>query len=130
MRVVKRRPVRTPHETARHHRPAYRRGGPAARRPGRRRDGPGLPPAVAGGAAPRGPPRLTTRLVGTPSYLAPELVGGGEPGPPGDIFSLGATLVFAATGTPLVNQGTMLEQLVQISTGRFDLSAVPRELRP
>jgi outer membrane protein assembly factor BamB len=74
--------------------------------------------------------RLTTSLVGTPSYLAPELVGGGDPGPPSDIFSLGATLVFAATGTPLVNSGTMLEQLVQISTGRFDLSAVPRELRP
>jgi outer membrane protein assembly factor BamB len=74
--------------------------------------------------------RLTTSLVGTPSYLAPELVDGGEPAPPSDIFSLGATLVFAATGTPLVDNGTMLEQLVQISTGRFDLSAVPRELRP
>jgi protein kinase-like protein/putative pyrroloquinoline-quinone binding quinoprotein len=74
--------------------------------------------------------RLTTSLVGTPSYLAPELVAGDEPGPPSDVFSLGATLVFAATGQPLVNSGTMLQQLTQISTGRFDLSAVPRELRP
>lgn len=74
--------------------------------------------------------RLTTSLVGTPSYLAPELVAGEEPGPASDVFSLGATLVFAATGTPLVSDGTMLQQLVQISTGRFDLSAVPRDLRP
>jgi Protein kinase domain/PQQ-like domain len=74
--------------------------------------------------------RLTTSLVGTPSYLAPELVAGDEPAPPSDVFSLGATLVFAATGQPLVDSGTMLQQLTQISTGRFDLSSVPRELRP
>ncbi len=81
--------------------------------------------AVASGAT-----RLTVSLVGTPSYLAPELIGGGEPSPASDVFSLGATLVFAATGVPLVRDGTIFQQFVQISTGRFDLSLLPRELRP
>jgi serine/threonine protein kinase len=74
--------------------------------------------------------RLTTSLVGTPSYMAPERINGGEADPAGDIFALGATLVFAATGKSLVHDGTMYEQMMQISKGRFDLSGVPQELRP
>jgi len=74
--------------------------------------------------------QLTTSFVGTPAYLAPELVGGGEASAASDIFALGATLFFASTGQPLVNEGTMFQQLIQISTGRFDLSLVPRAVRP
>jgi serine/threonine protein kinase len=44
--------------------------------------------------------RITTSLmVGTPSYMAPERVNGLDAGPAGDIFSLGATLFYAATGS-------------------------------
>ncbi|HET8658645.1 MAG TPA: protein kinase [Micromonosporaceae bacterium] len=69
-------------------------------------------------------------VVGTPSYMAPERINGGDAGPAGDVFSLGATLVFAATGRCLVNDGTVYEQIVQIAHGRFDLSLVPKDLRP
>jgi predicted Ser/Thr protein kinase len=69
-------------------------------------------------------------LLGTPSYIAPERIYGNESEPASDIFSLGATLVYAATGRPLVNEAPVYAQLMQITTGRFDLDAVPLELRP
>ena len=75
--------------------------------------------------------RMTASLMlGTPSYVAPEVIRGEEPGPPGDVFALGATLVFAASGKHLITDGTMHAQMLQITAGRFDLSAVPKELRP
>ncbi|WP_344324028.1 PQQ-binding-like beta-propeller repeat protein [Streptomyces macrosporus] len=37
-------------------------------------------------------------VVGTPGFMAPEQLSGGATGPAGDVFSLGAVLVFAATG--------------------------------
>ncbi|WP_405664924.1 PQQ-binding-like beta-propeller repeat protein [Streptomyces sp. NBC_01166] len=45
--------------------------------------------------------KLTTpgAVVGSPGYLPPEQLVGGEVGPAGDVFALGALLVFAATGT-------------------------------
>jgi serine/threonine protein kinase/outer membrane protein assembly factor BamB len=72
----------------------------------------------------------TSRLLGTPSYIAPERIHGSEANPASDIFSLGATLAYAATGHPLVDEGPVYAQLMQITTGRFDLDSVPAELRP
>ena len=69
-------------------------------------------------------------LLGTPSYIAPERIHGREADPASDIFSLGATLVYAATGRPLVNEGPVYAQLMQIATGRFSFDQVPAELRP
>ncbi|AMW08748.1 hypothetical protein A4E84_04045 [Streptomyces qaidamensis] len=37
-------------------------------------------------------------MIGSPGYLAPEQVSAGESGAPGDVFSLAAVLVYAATG--------------------------------
>ncbi|WP_327354445.1 serine/threonine-protein kinase [Streptomyces sp. NBC_01304] len=47
-----------------------------------------------------GDPRVTAvgGIVGTPGYLAPERCRGGEPTAAADLFSLGATLYFAAEG--------------------------------
>jgi outer membrane protein assembly factor BamB len=70
------------------------------------------------------------RPVGTPSYMAPECIHGEEAGPPADIFALGATLVFAATGRNLVESEVVYAQIMQITEGRFELSQVPAELRP
>ncbi|MEV0460757.1 protein kinase domain-containing protein [Catellatospora methionotrophica] len=75
--------------------------------------------------------RMTTGVnVGTPSYMAPERIQGEDAGSPGDIFSLGATLFFAATGRTLINGGSMFEQINQVTQGRFDLAALPVQLRP
>jgi predicted Ser/Thr protein kinase len=75
--------------------------------------------------------RITSgHFVGTPSYVAPEIIFRNESSPASDVFSLGATLVFAATGNHLVADGTMYSQIMQITTGQFDLGGVPMELRP
>jgi serine/threonine protein kinase len=44
--------------------------------------------------------RLTSTgmVIGSPGFISPEQATGRETGPPSDIFSLGAVLVFAATG--------------------------------
>ena len=75
--------------------------------------------------------RMTRSLIlGTPSYVPPEVIQGEAAGPAGDVFALGATLVFAASGQHLVTDGPMHAQIMQIAAGRFDLSAVPKKLRP
>lgn len=75
--------------------------------------------------------RMTTGVnVGTPSYMAPERIQGEDAGSPGDIFALGATLYFAATGRTLISGGSMFEQINQVTQGRFDLSVLPVQLRP
>ncbi len=72
---------------------------------------------------------LTTNLVGTPSYLAPELIEGGEASPASDVFALGATLFYAATALSLAGDGTVFQQMIYIAAGRFDLSRLPKPLR-
>jgi predicted Ser/Thr protein kinase/outer membrane protein assembly factor BamB len=76
--------------------------------------------------------RLTSSLVvGTPSYLAPERIHGGEATPATDMFSLGATMYYAATARTLVDDSdTVYAQMMHIVKARFDLGRVPSELRP
>jgi len=44
-------------------------------------------------------------VVGSPPYMAPELVRGEAPGPPADLWSLGVTLYTAVEGRPPFRQG-------------------------
>lgn len=74
--------------------------------------------------------RVTTSLVvGTPSYMAPERLRGEDAGPASDIFSFGATLVFATTGHDLVDDTNVYQQVLQIAEGRYNLLGVPPSLR-
>jgi eukaryotic-like serine/threonine-protein kinase len=53
---------------------------------------------------------LTTAgsLVGTPTYLAPELVGGSPPSPASDVYSVGCLLYAQLTGDPPFTEGEPL----------------------
>ncbi|MFJ1703486.1 serine/threonine-protein kinase [Kitasatospora sp. NPDC088346] len=44
-------------------------------------------------------------VVGSPGFMSPEQAGGGRSGPPGDVFSLGAVLAYAASGTAPFGDG-------------------------
>ncbi|MEN3357866.1 MAG: eukaryotic-like serine/threonine-protein kinase, partial [Mycobacteriales bacterium] len=67
----------------------------------------------------------TGLLVGSPSYLAPEIVRGQEAGPAGDMWGLGATLYAAAEGrAPFSGVDAMdtLAKVVQDPPAPFDRS--------
>jgi serine/threonine-protein kinase len=54
-------------------------------------------------------PSPTTGLTGTPLYIAPELLSGGQPSTASDIYSLGVLLFFLATGTFPVQGRTLAD---------------------
>ena len=72
----------------------------------------------------------TTRgAAGTPAYMAPEQARDATlASPASDVFSLGATLVFAATGHPPYRGETVMDILVRLATEPPDLSGMPEEL--
>ena len=66
---------------------------------------------------------------GTPAYMAPEQARDAtQASPASDIFSLGATLVYAATGHPPYQGETVMDILVRLATEPPDLADVPGEL--
>lgn len=71
--------------------------------------------------------RLTqTGLVtGTPGYLDPGVIAGGDPGPAGDWWAWAAVLLFAATGRPPFGRGAMEAVLARVATGRADTTGLP-----
>jgi serine/threonine protein kinase len=72
----------------------------------------------------------TTRgAAGTPAYMAPEQARDAtQASPASDVFSLGATLVFAATGHPPYRGETIMDILVRLATEPPDLTGLPGEL--
>lgn len=53
-------------------------------------------------------------LVGSPSYVPPEVVRGGTAGPPADLWGLGATLYAAAVGRPPFDHGDPMATLTAV----------------
>jgi ABC-type branched-subunit amino acid transport system substrate-binding protein len=68
-------------------------------------------------------------VVGTPGFLPPEQArGAGDPGPAGDVFSLGCVLAFAATGRLPFGTGAIDALLYRTVHDAPDLEGVPAEL--
>lgn len=67
-------------------------------------------------------------VIGTPGFMSPEQATGEAVGPATDVFSLGAVLCFAASGTGPFRQGTVPALLYRIVHDDPDLHGVPRAL--
>jgi len=72
----------------------------------------------------------TGMFIGTPGYLAPEIIEGHEAGPEVDVHALAGTLVFAATGQPPFGKGTLEMIFYNITAGKANVDAVPQALQP
>lgn len=65
-----------------------------------------------------GDPSVTSTgmLVGAPSYISPERARGQKPGPPADLWSLGALLYAAVEGRPPYDKGSAIATLTAVMT--------------
>jgi serine/threonine protein kinase len=67
--------------------------------------------------------------VGTPAYMAPEQARDThQASAASDVYALGATLVFAATGHPPYQGDSVMDVLSRLATEEPDLSGLPDEL--
>lgn len=73
---------------------------------------------------------VTGLFVGTPGYVAPEVIAGARSTPATDWWGWAATLAFAATGRPPAGKGPIEVVLDRISRGRLDLDGVDEDLAP
>jgi serine/threonine protein kinase len=64
-------------------------------------------------------------FLGTPGFLSPEQLVGGEVGPASDVFSLGALLIFACTGNAPFGEGDTSMLFHRATHGTPDLRGVP-----
>ena len=76
-------------------------------------------------------PRLTMAgtVLGTPGYLAPEVLYGDQATPATDVHGWAATTAYAATGRPPYGRGHTMAILDRTRRGEVDLGGVPVELR-
>ena len=76
--------------------------------------------------------RLTATglVIGTPGYLAPEIIEGEDAAAPADVHSWASTIAYAATGRAPFGSGTFESIFYKIMEGRPDLDGVPAALLP
>jgi serine/threonine protein kinase len=72
----------------------------------------------------------TGMVIGTPGYLAPEIIEGEDAGAPSDVHAWAATLAFAATGRPPFGTGSFESIFYKIMNGMPDLAGMPAALLP
>jgi len=73
---------------------------------------------------------MTGMFMGTPGYLAPEVIEGKSSGPAADVHSWAATLAYAATGRPPFGTGQFEAIFYRIVNGQPDLDTMPAPLLP
>jgi hypothetical protein len=73
---------------------------------------------------------MTGMFMGTPGYLAPEVIEGNTSGPAADVHSWAATLAYAATGRPPFGTGQYETIFYRIVHGQPDLDCMPAALLP
>jgi serine/threonine kinase PknH len=72
----------------------------------------------------------TGLVMGTPGYLAPEVIQGGAASGASDVHSWGATVAYAATGRQPFGTGNYQTIFFRVLEGQADLDGVPRHLLP
>lgn len=75
-------------------------------------------------------PKLTHTgwLLGTPGYLAPEILYGEDATSASDVHSWGATVAYAGTGHPPFGRGPSMAIMDRVRRGQFDLTGLPDDL--
>ncbi|MBB5132615.1 serine/threonine protein kinase [Thermocatellispora tengchongensis] len=72
----------------------------------------------------------TGMFIGTPGYLAPEIIEGQVAGPEVDVHAWAGTLLFACTGQPPFGKGTLEMIFYNITAGKANIEAAPPPLQP
>jgi serine/threonine protein kinase len=72
----------------------------------------------------------TGMFIGTPGYLAPEIIEGQEAGPEVDVHAWAGTILYAGTGLPPFGKGTLEMIFYNITAGKADVAAAPQALQP
>src|SRR5215469_742913 len=73
---------------------------------------------------------MTGMFMGTPGFLAPEVIEGQASSEASDIHAWGATVAFAATGHPPFGSGAYESIFYRIVNGQPDLTGAPSSLLP
>jgi eukaryotic-like serine/threonine-protein kinase len=69
-----------------------------------------------------------TSIIGTPAFMSPEQASGAPVGPASDVFSLGGTLTFAATGSGPFGDGNPVAMIYRVVHGEPVLAGLPGAL--
>jgi predicted Ser/Thr protein kinase len=72
----------------------------------------------------------TGLVMGTPGYLAPEVIEGSPSSGASDVHSWGATVAYAATGRQPFGNGTYQTIFFRVLEGKPDLAGIPPHLLP
>ena len=73
---------------------------------------------------------MTSGLIGTPAYIAPEQLSGARPTSAVDIFAWAVTMIFDATGRRAFEGDTVVAVMHRILNEQPDVSGVPPSLLP
>ncbi|MFF5204835.1 protein kinase [Streptosporangium sp. NPDC000396] len=71
----------------------------------------------------------TGGMMGTPTYMAPEVLSGHRAGPPADVFAWGAVVLYAATGRDPFHAQSAGAAMYRVLTSEPDVSVLPEPLR-